>query len=62
MEKQLQKNLANNIEFSEEWLVEQIIKTDFEQKQTGQIKYAKIKKIELLQLVLKFVRLNKRGE
>ena len=54
--------LNSNIEFSKEWLLKEIIKTDFQEKETGQIQYIKIKKIDLLNLVLKFIKLNERGE
>lgn len=54
--------IVSNIEFSEMWLVEEIIKTDFQQKATGKIQYVKMKKMDLLKLVLEFVKINKRGE
>lgn len=53
--------LNENIEYSEEWLLKNIIKTDLKEKRSGQVEYIKIKKIDLLKLVLKFVKLNKRG-
>lgn len=56
------KILSENIEFSEDWLLEQIIRLDFEQKKAKQIQYVKMKKMDLLKLVLEFVKLNKRGE
>lgn len=56
------KILSENIEFSEDWLLEQIIRLDFEQKKTKQVQYVKMKKMDLLKLVLEFVKLNKRGE
>ena len=59
---ELQKELFNNIEYSEDWLVREIIKTDFEEKETGQTRYVKLKKIDLLKLVLKFIKLNRNGE
>jgi hypothetical protein len=55
----MNNQLSENIEFSYEWLVKEIIKTDFEQKETGQIQYVKMKKIDLLKLVQKFIKLNK---
>lgn len=58
----MQQEFIENIEFSKEWLTENIIKTDFEQKKTGQVLYVKMKKLDLLNLVLKFVKLNERGE
>lgn len=55
-------NLISNIDFSEEWLIKEIIKTDFEEKQTGKIRYLRIRRIDLLNLVLKFIKLNRKGE
>ena len=43
--------LGNNIEYSYDWLIREIIKTDFEQKKT----------IDLLRLVQKFIKLNEKG-
>lgn len=57
-----EKELVNNIEFSEEWLLKEIFKTHDEQKNSGEVQYIKIKKIDLLNLVLKFIKLNRRGE
>lgn len=50
-------NYLENIEYSIEWLTKEIIKTDFEQKDKGNIQYLRIKKIDLLKLILKFVKL-----
>nr|DAR26642.1 MAG TPA: hypothetical protein [Bacteriophage sp.] len=54
--------LNKNIEYSKDWLVQEIIKTDFEQKKTKQIQYVKITKIDLLRLVQKFIKLNEKGD
>lgn len=54
--------LGNNIEYSYDWLIREIIKTDFEQKQTNKIQYVKMTKIDLLKLVQKFIKLNEKGE
>ena len=54
--------LGNNIEYSYDWLIREIIKTDFEQKKTNQIQYVKMTKIDLLRLVQKFIKLNEKGE
>lgn len=54
--------LNNNIEYSYDWLTQEIIKTDFEQKKTNQIQYVKMTKIDLLKLVQKFIKLNEKGE
>ena len=53
--------MSENIEYSEDWLLEQIIKTDFEEKSTGKIIYARIKKIDLYKLFLQYIKLVKRG-
>lgn len=50
--------LKNNIEYSYNWLTKEIIKTDFEQRQTKQVQYVKMTKIDLLKLVQKFIKLN----
>lgn len=56
------ENLLNeNIEYSKDWLLQEIIKTDFEQKKTGQVQYVQMKKIDLLRLVQKFIKLNEKG-
>lgn len=54
--------LSENIEYSYDWLLREIIKTDFEQKKTGQVQYVKMKKIDLLKLVQRFIKLNEKGE
>lgn len=56
-----QNSHSQNIDYSIEWLTKEIIKTDFEQKHTGKIQYLKIRKVDLLKLVLKFVKLIKEG-
>ncbi|MEI3530132.1 MAG: hypothetical protein V8Q75_03535 [Bacilli bacterium] len=58
----MRNQLSENIEYSYDWLLQEIIKTDFEQKKTGQVQYAKMKKIDLLKLVQKFIKLNEKGE
>lgn len=60
--KEKKKKMKENIEYSKEWLTREIIKTDFEQKKNGQVQYVRMRKIDLLNLVLKFVKLNERGE
>ena len=54
--------LNNNIEYSYDWLTQEIIKTDFEQKKINKIQYVKMTKIDLLRLVQKFIKLNEKGE
>lgn len=56
------KYFNENIEYSKDWLLQEIIKTDFEQKKTNQIQYVKMKKIDLLKLVQKFIKLNEKGD
>lgn len=56
------KQFDENIEFSKDWLVKEIIKTDFEQKKTNKIQYVKMTKIDLLKLVQKFIKLNEKGD
>ena len=51
--------MIDNIEFSEEWLTKEIIKTHIEESQTGKKTFLKISKIDLLRLVIKFIKLNK---
>ena len=57
----MKKEFNENIEYSKDWLLQEIIKTDFKQKQTGKIQYVKITKIDLLKLVQKFIKLNEKG-
>ena len=52
-----QKMLSKNIDYSKDWLIQEIIKTDFEQKKTNKIQYVKMTKIDLLRLVQKFIKL-----
>ena len=56
------KDFNKNIEYSKDWIVKEIIKTDFEQKKTNQIQYVKMTKIDLLRLVQKFIKLNEKGD
>lgn len=58
----MKNQLSENIEYSYDWLLQEIIKTDFEQKKTGQVQYVQMKKIDLLKLVQKFIKLNEKGE
>ncbi len=54
--------MLDNIEYSKEWLVQEIIKTDFKEKKINKKEIIRIGKIDLLKLVLTFVKLNKKGE
>ena len=58
----MQNQINENIRYSYDWLLQEIIKTDFEQKKTNKIQYVKITKIDLLKLVQKFIKLNEKGE
>ncbi len=50
--------MLDNIEYSKDWLVQEIIKTDFKEKATNKKDVIKISKVELLKLVLAFIKLN----
>lgn len=47
-----------NYEYSKEWLVKEIIKTDFKEKKTKEVEVVRIRKKDLLKLVLEFQKLN----
>ena len=53
--------MANNIEFSKEQLIKEIIKTDFKEKQTNKKEVVNISKIDLLRIIQKFIKLNENG-
>lgn len=55
-------DLNSNVEFSKNWLTEELIKTDFEEKKTQQIKMITMSKKDLFRLIIKFVKLNEKGE
>jgi hypothetical protein len=57
----MENNISENIEYSYDWLTKEIIKTDFEQKETNKVKYVKMTKIDLLRFVQLFIKINKRG-
>lgn len=52
--------MLDNIEYSKDWLLMEILKLTYEEKQTGKSDVVVIKKSELLLLVKKFVDLNER--
>ncbi len=52
--------MSENIDIAEDWLLEQVIKTDFEEKDTGNIIYARVKKKDLYKLFMMFIKLIKR--
>lgn len=55
-------DLNSNVEFSKNWLTEELIKTDFEEKKTQQVKMITMSKKDLFRLIIKFVKLNEKGE
>ena len=57
----MENNISENIEYSYDWLTKEIIKTDFEQKETNKVKYVKMTNIDLLRFVQLFIKINKRG-
>lgn len=62
MEIKQQREFIDNIDFSETWLIKEICKLHDEQNKSGKVQYLKIKKIDLLKLVQKFIKLNEKGE
>ena len=55
-------DLNSNVEFSKNWLTEELIKTDFEERKTHQVKMIAMSKKDLFRLIIKFVKLNEKGE
>lgn len=51
--------IKNNIEYSEDWLTQEIIKTHFKEKETGNKEVVTISKLDLLRTFQKFIKLNK---
>lgn len=51
----------DNIDYSKEWLVKEIIKTSVQEKNESIHIIITITKIDLLNLILKFIKLNERG-
>lgn len=56
------RNLDNNIEYSEEWLTMEILRLHEKERKENKVDIIRMKKIDLLRLVQKFIKLNKRGE
>ena len=54
--------MRDKLEFSTDWLVRELIKTDFREKETGEIEVVRIKKKDLFNLFIKFIKLIERGE
>lgn len=52
--------MLENIDYSLEWLTEEIIKEDMKEKETKQKTMITISRLDLLKLVVKFVKLNQK--
>lgn len=52
--------MLENIDYSLEWLTEEIIKEDLKEKETKQKTMITISRMDLLKLVVKFVKLNQK--
>ena len=52
--------MLENIDYSLEWLTKEIIKEDMKEKGTEQKTIITISKIDLLKLVVKFIKLNQK--
>lgn len=52
--------MLENIDYSLEWLTEEIIKEDLKEKETKQKTMITISRLDLLKLVVKFVKLNQK--
>lgn len=53
--------ISDNIEYSEEWLIAESLKTFYKEKDTKQVEMITISKLDLLKLIIKFIKLNKNG-
>lgn len=51
--------MNENLEYAEYWLLEQLIKEDFKEKETGKVVYVKVKKKDLYKLFMWFIKLTK---
>lgn len=52
--------MLENIDYSLEWLTEEIIKEDLKEKETKQRTMITMSRMDLLKLVVKFVKLNQK--
>lgn len=52
--------MLENIDYSLEWLTEEIIKEDMKEKENKQKTMITISRMDLLKLVVKFVKLNQK--
>lgn len=53
--------LKENIEYSKIWLTKEIIKTDFKEKENNKKEMITISKKDLFKLIIKFIKLNEKG-
>lgn len=51
--------MEDNISYSEEWLIKQIIKEFDKEKKTGKKTVVKMNKLDLYKFVLKFIKINR---
>ncbi len=56
------QSFSENIEYSKDWIIQEIIKTSIKEQKNNMKEVVRIRKIDLLNLVLKFIKLNERGE
>jgi hypothetical protein len=50
--------MKDNIEYSSDWITQEIIKTHFKEKETGKKEVVTISKLDLLITFQKFIKLN----
>ena len=53
--------MIKNIEYSYDWITEEIIKTHFKEKETGVKEVVTISKLDLLKFMQKFIKTIERG-
>ena len=51
--------MIENLELSNDWLTQELIKTDFEEKKIGKEIIIRVKYKDLLRLFIKFIKMNK---
>lgn len=51
-------NTLENYEYSKEWLIKEIIKTFEKEKKENKEIYVRVRKIDLLNIIIKFCKLN----
>lgn len=54
--------MKDNIEYSSDWIMQEIIKTHFKEKETGVKEQITISKVDLLRFMQKFIKTIERGE